>query len=84
MAVPTLKEMVENMEKAMSKWDLSDDFIKSNYKNCETRDDVAYGEWSKGITMIPCNWVYPYLKALSEDERLSGMVECVEEEMETW
>ena len=82
MSVPTLKEMLENMKSAMSNRDLSDDYIKANYPNCCTRDEAAYGEWSKGITMIPCNWVYPYLVALAEDDRLSAIVKEVEEEME--
>ena len=79
MATPTLKEMVETMEKAMSTWDLSDEYLAAH--NQETREEAAYGEWSYGISMVPCDWVYPYLKALSEDERLSGMVECIEKEM---
>ena len=79
MSTPTLKEMIENMEKAMSMWDLSDEYLKTH--NHVTREEAAYGEWSYGISMIPCGLVYPYLKALSEDERLSGMVESIEMEM---
>ena len=73
MSVPTLKEMVENMEKAMSRWNLSDEYLQ-NHGKCY----AAYGEWSYGISMIPCDWVYPYLKALSEDERLSSIIESIE------
>ena len=35
-------------------------------KGCSTRYDIGIGEYSYGITMIPCEWVLPYLKQLQE------------------
>lgn len=57
-----LEEMLNEMKEKMSNRDLSDDYLREN--NCSTRDEIGIGEYSYGITMIPCKWVYSYLEEL--------------------
>lgn len=59
-----LDEMIEKMEKAMNKRDLSDEYLKS--VGSETREYYAFGENHYGITTIPCSMVYPYLVELKK------------------
>ena len=68
-----LKKLLKEMKEAMSRYDLSDDYLKAHH--AETR---KIGEFSYGIASVPCDWVYPYLHALATDERLSDIVENVE------
>ena len=56
---------------------MSDDYLVAN-GNPKRQN----GEFTHCVAMMPCDWVYPYLKALATDERLSGIVEAVEEMME--
>ena len=72
-----LHEMLKEMEEKMNRFDLSDDYLQAN--GHPTRQ---IGEYGYGVSMVPCDWVYPYLQALATDERLSGIVEAVEEMME--
>ena len=49
-----LKEMLDLMEKAIGKYELSDDYLEANgypKKNI--------GEYQYGVSMVPCDWVYP-------------------------
>ena len=57
-----LEEMLNEMKEKMRNRDLSDDYLREN--NCSTRDEIGIGEYSYGITMVPCKWVYPYLEEL--------------------
>lgn len=59
-----LEELIKTMELEMSRRDLSDNYLEENGFN--TRYDIGIGEYSYGITMIPCSWVYDYLKELLE------------------
>lgn len=44
-------ELLREMEKAMDRYDLSKEIEK------------AYiGEWMYGVAMVPCDWVYEYVK----------------------
>ena len=44
-------ELLREMEKAMDRYDLSKEIEK------------AYiGEWKYGVSMVPCDWVYEYVK----------------------
>ena len=71
-----LNELLEAMENAMNRYDLSDDFLE------ERGFEIGgIGEFQYGVSSVPCNWVYPYLKALSEDERLSDIVDEIEERL---
>ena len=71
-----LNELLEAMENAMNRYDLSDDFLEA--RGCETG---RIGEFQYGVSSVPCNWVYPYLKALSEDKGFSVFVYEIEEQM---
>lgn len=57
-----LEKLLEEMEEKMNNKDLSDDYLLEN--NCSTRDRIGIGEYSYGIVMVPCSWVYPYLEEL--------------------
>lgn len=57
-----LDYFLEEMEDKMRKYDLSDHYLSEH--DCSTRDEIGIGEYSYGITMIPCKWVYPYLVKL--------------------
>lgn len=59
-----LEELIKTMELEMSRRDLSDNYLEEN--DFSTRYDIGIGEYSYGITMIPCSWVYDYLKELLE------------------
>lgn len=49
-----LSEAIDEMRSAMSSKDLSDNYLKK--KNDWTRIDTFCGEWSYGITMVPCSF----------------------------
>lgn len=59
-----LNKFIEIMEEKISRFDLSDDFLLDHSE--ATRYDVGIGEYIYGITMVPCEWVLPYLKELRE------------------
>lgn len=71
-----LHKMLKEMEANMNRYDLSDDYLVAHGNSAR-----QIGEFVYGISMVPCDWVYPYLKALATDERLSGIVEAIEEMM---
>lgn len=71
-----LKKLLEEMERNMNRYDLSDDYLIAH--NCETG---RIGEFQYGVSSVPCEWVFPYLYALANDERLKGIVDEIEEEV---
>lgn len=44
-------ELLKKMEEAMDRYDLS----------CEI-EKARIGEWQYGVAMVPCDWVYEYVK----------------------
>ena len=44
-------ELLSEMEKAMDRYDLSKEIEKARI-----------GEWMYGVAMVPCDWVYEYVK----------------------
>ena len=66
-----LDELIKEMEGKMKNRDLSDEYLREN--GLSTREEIGIGEYSYGITMIPCSWVYNYLlklqKLLSENKK---------------
>lgn len=44
-------ELLKEMEEAMDRYDLS----------CEI-EKAHIGEWQYGVAMVPCDWVYEYVK----------------------
>ncbi len=54
-----LNNLIEAMEKGMKKRDLSDNYLRTD--GCPTREEIGIGEYAYGITMVPCEWVYPFL-----------------------
>lgn len=59
-----LDELIKEMKEKMRNRDLSDSYLSNC--GCSTREDVGIGEYSYGITMVPCDWVYKYLVELQE------------------
>lgn len=60
----TLDELINEIKKTIKSRDLSDEFLKE--RGCPTRDEVGVGEYSYGITMVPADWILPYLEQLQE------------------
>lgn len=54
-----LDALIEEIEEKMRTRDLSDSYLKEH--NLATREDIGIGEYSYGINMIPCEWVYSFL-----------------------
>lgn len=54
-----LDDLIEEIEEKMRARDLPDSYLKEH--NLETREDIGIGEYSYGISMIPCEWVYSFL-----------------------
>ena len=71
----SLKELVEEMKRAMDRYDLSDEYLVEH--GSETG---RIGEFQYGVSSVPCAWVYKYLHALANDKRLSGIVEELDRE----
>ena len=59
-----LMTILNEMEPKMQNCDLSDSYLREN--NCSTREDIGIGEYVYGISMVPCEWVYPFLNELFE------------------
>lgn len=57
-----LDELIEEMDIKMRARDLSDEYLE--FHNAQTREEIGIGEYAYGITMVPCEWVFPYLKKL--------------------
>ena len=59
-----LEALLEEIKSKMNRYDLSDEYLSTHFQS--TRSEIGIGEYSYGITMIPCEWIYPYLKELKE------------------
>ncbi len=65
-----LDKLITQIEDKMNCRDLSDEYLREH--DCPTREDIGIGEYSYGITIVPCSWVYPYLKkikSMKEDKQ---------------
>lgn len=56
-----LSELIREI-KETSKNDLSEEYLK--YNSLNTREDAGIDQHCEGITMIPVDWVLPYLEQL--------------------
>ena len=67
-----LDDLLKEMKEKMQKKDLSDEYLGKNGNT--TRTEIGIGEYSYGITTIPCEWVYDFLsdykRVLKENESL--------------
>lgn len=54
-----LDDLIKDMKSAMRSRDLSDSYLREN--GCSDREEIGIGEYSYGISMIPCSWVYQHL-----------------------
>lgn len=67
-----LDDLLKEMKEKMQSRDLSDKYLEENGKM--TRTEMGIGEYSYGITTIPCEWVYNFLsdykRVLKENEVL--------------
>ncbi len=67
-----LDDLLKEMKEKMQKKDLSDEYLEKNGNT--TRTEIGIGEYSYGITTIPCEWVYDFLsdykRVLKENELL--------------
>lgn len=67
-----LDDLLKEMKEKMQSRDLSDKYLEENGKM--TRTEMGIGEYSYGITTIPCEWVYNFLSdykiVLKENEEL--------------
>lgn len=67
-----LDDLLKEMKEKMQKKDLSDEYLGKNGNT--TRTEIGIGEYSYGITTIPCEWVYDFLsnykRVLKENEEL--------------
>lgn len=65
-----LDDLLKEMKEKMQKKDLSDEYLEKNGNT--TRTEIGIGEYSYGITTIPCEWVYDFLsdykRVLKENE----------------
>lgn len=62
-----LEKLIEEIQEKMQARDLSDEYLIEH--NCSTRKDIGIGEYQYGITMVPCEWVLPFLLELKEKRR---------------
>lgn len=69
-----LDDLLKEMKEKMQKKDLSDEYLEKNGNT--TRTEIGIGEYSYGITTIPCEWVYDFLsdykRVLKENEELKN------------
>lgn len=77
-----LKEICKKMWKAMENNDKPDEYLETFGFN--TRKDIAFTEISEGISVVPCDMVYPFLYALATDEQLSDIVKEIENDPESY
>ena len=70
--------LLKEMEVAMNQFDLSDAYLRANYPDY---DPPRIGEFQYGVSSVPCEWVYPYLRALVDDPKLHNVIRKVEEKM---
>ena len=78
-----LNKILEQMKSKMNNRDLSDEYLKQNGNS--TRREIGIGEYAYGITMIPCSWVYPYLKNIEQLQnkanKYDSLVEKIKEKL---
>lgn len=55
-----LEDLIKDIRSSMSARDLSDGYLSENGNS--TRDEIGIGEYSYGISMIPCSWVIKHLE----------------------
>ena len=79
-----LDDLLKEMKEKMQSRDLSDKYLEENGKM--TRTEMGIGEYSYGITTIPCEWVYNFLsdykRVLKENEELKNNTRKNENELE--
>lgn len=63
-----LDDLINEIEEKMRARDLSDKYLEEH--GTSTREDIGIGEYAYGITMIPCEWIYPYLLDLQFKNKL--------------
>lgn len=51
-----LSEAIQQMREAIRNFDLSDSFLEKESDSPPLRDWAFCGEWSYGITMVPCTF----------------------------
>lgn len=57
-----LDNLIEEMNEKWNRYDLSDEYLSEN--GFSTRKDIGISEYVYGITMIPCDYIKPYLDEL--------------------
>lgn len=78
-----LKSMLKKMWAAMEEHDRPDEWLQARGR--KTREDIAFQPVPQGgITVVPCDMVYPFLYALATDERLSDIVKEIERDPEAY
>lgn len=81
-----LDDLLKEMKEKMQSRDLSDKYLEENGKM--TRTEMGIGEYSYGITTIPCEWIYNFLsdykRVLKENEQLRTEVNSLKEEKEQY
>lgn len=73
-----LYKLINELNEAVNSRDLSDEYLEKN--NCSTREEVGIGEYSYGITMVPADWVLPFLEELKQ-RRISDSYDAFPETM---
>lgn len=67
-----LSEAIKQMEFSIKQWDLSDEYLKEHFKCVDNsfnlRKGSFAGEWSYGITMVPCSFAIQLAKKVLEKE----------------
>lgn len=75
-----LNNLIEAMEKRMKLRDFSDNYLSANRH--PTREEIGIGEYAYGITMVPCEWVYPFLLEL-KNRRIDDNSELLIKKMQS-
>lgn len=57
-----IEELIIEIKEKMLHRDLSDEYLREH--NHSTREEIGIGEYAYGITMIPCEWILPFLEEL--------------------
>ena len=73
-----LEELIAQIKEKMLHRDLSDEYLEEH--NHSTREEIGIGEYAYGITMIPCEWILPFLEDLKlAKEALKDKCEITDE-----
>jgi len=73
-----IEEFIEEIKEKMLHRDLSDEYLREH--NHSTREEIGIGEYAYGITMIPCEWILPFLEDLKlAKESLKDKCEIADE-----